>query len=247
MLAVLCVTEQSQLNAGPAAEALSNSLVAPRVSDYFEPQMFEPEYWQQRNAVTGVAGGRGKVLFLRAGDQEWVLRHYHRGGLMTPLLDDRYLWRGADATRSFREWRLLRRLHDEGFPVPAAVAARYIREGPFYRADLITVRIPDARSLADVVGQRVPPLEVWRAVGACIRQFHDAGVYHADLNAHNILLDNAGQVYLVDFDRGGVRRGQRWRQANLRRLNRSLHKIGLSLTNPDFEVQQWAALVEGYQ
>ena len=60
------------------------------------------------------AGGRGTVAFVRDGERRWVLRHYRRGGLVARLLDDRYLWTGADRTRAFREWRLLRELRAAG-------------------------------------------------------------------------------------------------------------------------------------
>lgn len=212
----------------------------------FDEAMFEPFYWQDRDAVIGTAGGRGRVLYVRAGDEQWVLRHYHRGGMMTPALGDLYLWTGARNTRAMREFSLLAELYGEGLPVPRPVAARYRREGLFYRGDLITARIPDARSLAAIVEREMPPDSTWRAIGACIRRFHDAGVFHADLNAHNIVIDGGGAIFLVDFDRGRRRRGGPWRSANLRRLNRSLNKIGVSLAVPDFEQKQWRALNEGY-
>ncbi len=63
-------------------------------------------------------------------------------------------------------------------------------------------------------------------VGGAIARFHAAGAYHADLNAHNVLLTDA-EVWLVDFDRGELREPARlWQQANLARLQRSLHKLG---------------------
>ncbi|OWT56289.1 hypothetical protein CEY11_19750 [Candidimonas nitroreducens] len=55
---------------------------------------------------------------------------------------------------------------------------------------------------------------------------HQAGVWHADLNAYNILLDRQGAAWLIDFDRG--RRGKltpRQRRDNLLRLRRSLLKV----------------------
>ena len=55
---------------------------------------------------------------------------------------------------------------------------------------------------------------------------HHAGVEHADLNANNLLVDPLGRVWIIDFDRG-VRRTPEsgWREANLRRLARSLAKL----------------------
>lgn len=218
-----------------------------RYADDFDEAMFTPEYWRTRESVAAPVGGRGQVLFVNSGSEQWVLRHYHRGGMMSRSLQDRYLWTGIERTRSLREWHLLAQLHSSGLPVPRPIAARFVRDGFFYRADLLTLRIPGVMALSEVVAQRVPDDEEWSAIGACIRQLHDAGVYHADLNAHNILLtDPPVQVHIVDFDRGRFRRDGAWRKANLKRLNRSLHKIGLSLSLPGFEQQQWPALLSGY-
>src|SRR5512145_1497437 len=96
-----------------------------------------------RAALQDARGGRGTVAFVRnASGDAWVLRHYRRGGFVAKLRDDAYLWTGQSRTRSFAEWRLLRRLRDWGLPVPKPVAARYLRDGLSYRADLITVELP---------------------------------------------------------------------------------------------------------
>ena len=45
----------------------------------------------------------------------------------------------------------------------------------------------------------------WIAIGRCIRRFHDLGVCHADLNAHNMLLNEDAKVYMIDFDQCQLR------------------------------------------
>ena len=171
-----------------------------------------------------VIGGRGSAWILERGGEQWVLRHYRRGGLPGRFIRDLYLWTGLEATRAWREWRLTDSLYKVGLPVPQPVAARVVREGVLYRADLITRRIPGARSLAEVL---TTPTDIpWEAMGRCVRRFHDAGVRHADLNAHNILLAADGKVFLIDFDRGArVAPDVRWQQGNLARLQRSLCKL----------------------
>ncbi|HJU39356.1 MAG TPA: 3-deoxy-D-manno-octulosonic acid kinase, partial [Tahibacter sp.] len=172
---------------------------------------------------------------------ECVLRHYRRGGLVARVLDDRYLWTGEPRTRAFAEFRLLQTLAARGLPVPAPVAARYRRSGPFYRADLLMRRIPQSRTLAQHLAQETADAAAFARVGATIARFHAAGAYHADLNAHNIMLagDN---VYLIDFDRGELREPESgWQRENLERLKRSLAKIGAS----DLDAR-WAALAGAY-
>ncbi|MCT4541748.1 3-deoxy-D-manno-octulosonic acid kinase, partial [Pseudomonas aeruginosa] len=104
---------------------------------------------------------------------------------------------------------------------PAPLAAAYWRQGPIYRAAIVVERIPGVRPLAQALSE---PL--WQPVADAIVRMHRAGVWHADLNAFNILIGNDGRVWLIDFDRGtqgGL--SERQRQANLDRLRRSLRKV----------------------
>lgn len=210
-----------------------------------EPALFEPAAWRRRGQLLGSAQGRGETAFVGDGSYEYVLRHYRRGGLPGRLVRDSYLWTGLENTRAWREWRLTAELYQRGLPVPRPVAARVERNGLFYRADLITLRIPAARSLAQALAQGALPAERWQAIGACIRRFHDAGVHHADLNAHNILLTADG-VYLIDFDRGRLRAAGYWRQGNLARLFRSLRKLYNESLDIAFGDADWQALLAGY-
>jgi len=212
----------------------------------FSPAFFDPEYWRGHGAIEGSALGRGTTWFIRSGESRFVLRHYRRGGLMAKVSKDAYLWRGESETRSFAEWYLTYHLYRAGLPVPAPIAARYRRQGVFYRADLITQRIEDSESLAAKLAQGPISLTQWIAIGRCIRRFHDAGVHHADLNAHNILL-TPQQVYLIDFDRGELRKRGWWADTNLVRLYRSLEKVTLLDAPDSFTDQDWHSLLAGYR
>lgn len=208
--------------------------------------LFDPGYWRTRHAASHARAGRGQALYVDDGVRHWVLRHYLRGGLFAALFGDRYFWNGEARTRPFREWRLLHELRAEGLPVPVPVAARYRKRGLIYRGDLITERIVAAQALSAWLDHGPVPAQVWRAVGACVRRFHDRGVWHADLNAHNILVDAQGAVSLVDFDRGRRRAPGAWRAANLERLRRSLDKIDRGLPRGRFGASEWRLLVEAY-
>jgi 3-deoxy-D-manno-octulosonic acid kinase len=212
----------------------------------FSADFFEPEYWRAHDAIEGTARGRGTTWFVRSGDSSFVLRHYRRGGLMAKVSRDGYWWNGEAETRSFAEWYLTYHLHRAGLPVPVPIAARYRRRGLLYRADLITQRIDDSESLAARLGQGPLSLTQWIAIGRCLRRFHDAGVDHADLNAHNILL-TPEQVYLIDFDRGTLRRRGWWADNNLVRLYRSLEKLTLLAAPESFTDQDWHSLLAGYR
>ena len=207
--------------------------------------VFSLGYWRSKAAVTGSAPGRGSVWFVKVRSGEWALRHYRRGGLVGRLIEDHYLWTGQEQVRSFAEWRLMADLFAAGMPVPRPVAAAYVREGLLYSCDLITQRLPDTRTLSRMLGQGDVEECCWLEVGRVIRQFHQAGIDHADLNAHNLLIDAGGCVYLIDFDRARRREPGSWQSANLARLNRSLLKVC-----PESGRQQlaigWRALEAGY-
>jgi len=73
--------------------------------------------------------GRGEIRIVEHAGHDYVLRHYHRGGKLAGLSKDRYVWHGFDASRPWREWRLLANLFQAGLPVPRPLAARLIRRG----------------------------------------------------------------------------------------------------------------------
>ena len=209
-------------------------------------ESFEPRYWQARGELEGTARGRAAAYFVRSEGKRWVLRHYRRGGLMAHLLGDRYRWRSEQATRPFAEWQLTYRLHRAGLPVPAPVAARYLTQGASYTGDLITERLPAVGSLTECLRTGALSIVTWISVGRCIRRFHDFGVCHADLNAHNILLSEEG-VYLIDFDRCQLRRPGLWCDANLVRLRRSLEKVTFGMPPERFSESDWHGLLDGYR
>lgn len=206
---------------------------------------FEPQAWRAGGALVGEAPGRGATWFVRHATGELALRHYRRGGMLGPWLGDRYLWLGLARTRAFREWHLLAELWRRGLPVPQPVAARVRRRGLRYTADLVTRRLPATESLAQRLQRRALPRAGWDAIGSCLRRFHAAGVWHADLNAHNILLDGE-RVFLLDFDRGRLRPPGGWGLDNLARLRRSLDKLARIQAGFHFANHDWAALLAGY-
>ena len=211
-----------------------------------DERWFEPEYWRDRHALTGRARGRGTTYFLRFEGRGLVLRHYLRGGMAARVLHDQYLYLGLRLTRAWREWHLLAHMQELGLPVPVPVAARVVRSGLLYRADIIVEQIPHARSLAQRLSHRPLVPAVWTAIGSTIRRFHDVGIDHADLNAHNILLGADHRVYIIDFDRGRQRVPGEWSYGNLTRLRRSLNKLHRQMHGFAFRDRDWEALRRGY-
>lgn len=205
--------------------------------------VFTPAYWRVRQSIGEPLGGRGAAWRIKDENIDWVLRYYRRGGLPGKLLDDTYLNTGTARSRPWREWKLLAWMWSEGLPVPRPVAARILYAGIFYRAALITETVGGDAFAAKIYNNRIQR-EEWAAVGRCIRRFHDADVWHADLNANNILLDADAQVSLLDFDRARLRSGRtNWREANLARLRRSLDKL---FPQRDSVRNGWPVLLDAY-
>lgn len=211
---------------------------------------FEPERLRAAQRLTGEARGRGTTWFCTGAGLSLVLRHYRRGGWLAGVLGDRYLWCGLRRSRAWREWRLLAHLYERGLPVPAPVAARVQRRGPWYTADLLTQRIENTETLAQRLCSAAVSESQWSAIGAAVRVLHGAGADHADLNAHNILLGADGRVYVIDFDKGRLRvppaAGTAWPARNLARLRRSLDKLSGEHAGFAFAESDWVALCCAY-
>ncbi|MDX3772592.1 lipid IV(A) 3-deoxy-D-manno-octulosonic acid transferase [Chromatiaceae bacterium AAb-1] len=209
---------------------------------------FRPAYWQQQQAVTGSSSGRNTAWFIQYHEQQMVLRHYYRGGLIGKLLKDQFWLQPVAKSRAMQEFRLLQWMSEQGLPVPKPCAARYVRSGLVYRADLLIERIPDSQDLATILSRsRALTAEEWQQTGKAIAVMHSKGVYHSDLNCHNILLDTQGKIWLIDFDKCERRADGEWQQQNLARLQRSLLKE--QSKNPQFYWQpaDWQQLLQGYQ
>lgn len=211
-----------------------------------QAQWLDAQFWRAQAASRDAASGRGGAQFVDTPLGACVLRHYQRGGLVARFNRDKYLWLGAARTRAFAEFRLLAALVDADLPVPSPIAAAYRREGIGYRADLLMRRIPDSEGLAVRIRSQRVDAQLAQAVGATLARFHGHGVWHADLNAHNILVDGAGKVWLIDFDRGRMRRPSlSWQRANLLRLRRSFDKLGARRMH-DFDVRFWHPMLAAY-
>jgi len=190
------------------------------------------------------SGGRSlhPSIPLREG-QRMVLRRFLHGGLLSAVTRDLY----ALSSRSFRELALTEEIRSAGIPTIRPIGA--VHQSvifPFYRAYLLTLEVPDARNLIQFfqdmgshpVGEVLAlKRKIIRAAGRLVRQFHDSGFFHADLQLRNLLVADQ-RVLLIDFDRSLRMQNlpERIRMKNLVRLNRSVDKWkrqGLPVTFSD--------------
>lgn len=219
-----------------------------------EKAWFTPEFWQHKGAITGESKGRYTTYFVRTEDTkqqslDMVLRHYYRGGLVSKISKRSFIFTGLHKARAYQELLLLSAMRELGLPVPRPIAAQVIKSKPWLcQNDILIERIKHAQDLFHFLSQQALPDTLWRRVGATIKQFHQHGVFHSDLNIHNILMDDKEKIWLIDFDRCEFREKETsWQQANLERLKRSLLKE--QTLNPTFHFtdSDWQHLLAGYQ
>lgn len=219
----------------------------------FSDSLFDPANHQQDKLCSSrksCSQGRGTVVFFEHEDRELILKRYHRGGLFGRFVKNSYLFNGLNRTRMWREFELLNIMRDLGLPVPKPVAVRCVRHSTmFYQGELIAERIPNARTLAEILLDENLSEKTWESIGLVIRRFHQHSIEHADLNACNIMLNAGGQIFLIDFDKSQLHSqgDNSWCQANLTRLRRSLNKWKKRDANFNFDARHWQALERGYQ
>jgi 3-deoxy-D-manno-octulosonic acid kinase len=217
----------------------------------FPQKLFDPEYLLSNSFLntndTKLQYGRGGVYSFEYKDIDLVLRHYHRGGFPAKFIEDKYLWTSLDKSRAMLEMEMLLKMHKAGLPVPNPAAVHIQKSGLTYHADIITVLIPNARTLGFALMEDSISGEDWQRLGQVIKKFHQHNCNHADLNAHNIMLDQKKDVYLIDFDRSEIKASSgKWQMKNLQRLKHSLEKLASTDKKFNYTATDFSSLMQGY-
>ena len=172
-----------------------------------------------------ILGGRTSVTPAQLdGIGSVVIKHYRRGGLMRYFIKRRYLKFGK--TRAQREFELLDIVGTLGIKIPQPIAYAY-RDRLLYRAWLVTREIHQPLSLARLSLQ--DEKKTGTAMVSVIEQISSLiqnNILHVDLHPGNVVVDAAGKVYLLDFDKGSVYHGNRQKLKNryLTRWQRAVAK-----------------------
>jgi 3-deoxy-D-manno-octulosonic acid kinase len=226
-----------------------NDELVPAAQHDFIQQALNGKFNADSDRLLGVSHGRGTTYFLKTTPElavDSVLRHYRRGGLFGKLVKDCYLFTGLSQTRAYAEFSLLQQLHAWGLPVPRPVAIKVEKNLLTYRADMLLEKLNNAADLSQLLQHQTLPAAQYRAIGKLIRQLHNHQVCHTDLNIHNIMQDDQGKFWLIDFDKCAVKKGEEWKVENLARLLRSFHKEQQRL-HIQFCEADWQHLTAGYQ
>lgn len=177
--------------------------------------------------------GRGAmpVIELDSSSERIVVRKYRRGGLLRFLNADIFLL----PRRPFNELAVTLAAAQAGIPVADIVGALSLRVyGPLYRHYLLSRELTDCCDLPTWFQERTGADEdiagLVRNVADCIRNMHDSGFYHGDLNLKNILVSRADvrQLFIIDWDKSTHTQGSLGvdgRQRNVVRFCRSAEKL----------------------
>jgi 3-deoxy-D-manno-octulosonic acid kinase len=219
-------------------------IIAPRLAlDEMVALLRGPARDREPDAST--YGGRGATRrVVLPGGRAVFVRKYVRGGFARHVLRDLYV---MYPERPIRELIVTETARAAGCPVPQVLAVCVDYSVIGYRGSIVTEAIEGARPLIDVYAERDPAGRpaLLSAVGNAIAGLHAAGVYHVDLNAHNVLVGPAERVSFVDFDRAflGPPADAARADAARRRLWRSIEKLagerGLALAP---EGRQWLGM-----
>jgi 3-deoxy-D-manno-octulosonic acid kinase len=177
-----------------------------------------------------LTGGRGATARFETEQGGVVLRRFRRGGAMRWLGDVYFGLR----PRPLREFAVLLRARRRGLPVPDPLAAVVERRALVaYRGRLLMREIVGGVPIlqwleqeADAGGAGILP-----RLAHALRELHDAGLDHPDLNLENVLVVSRSygpRIVFVDLDRarlGTSPLGAPARRRALLRLRRSAAKL----------------------
>ena len=109
--------------------------------------------------------------------------------------------------RSYRHPDLDRRLTRSRLSVEVRVLGRLQQSGfsspSLYDCDIeeswILISRIDGRPLYEAISDGSAGIDVMENIGALIRRLHEEDISHGDLTTHNILIDEMGNLSLIDF------------------------------------------------
>jgi len=169
-------------------------------------------------------------------------RRYRRGGLMRFLVAELYAGR---VPRPLHELLVTAAARRRGLPVVEPLGAMVERAGPMLYRGWFLTRALDGVTLWDMLLTGGGPdrrREALEAARATIDRLHEGGLYHADLNFHNLVVctgERPLRVVVLDLDKARLYPSAlpaTSRRANFNRLARSARRLaaaGMLLTAED--------------
>ncbi len=177
------------------------------------------------------AGNRQSAFRMNLGGVELYARRGRRGGMIGSILSDVYL---GLTPRPLTELNVTIEAMRRGIPVAEPMGAMVEWIGPaLYRGFFLT-RAVSGMTLWEFVKTDDDPTvrnHVLARARTAIETMHDKGLFHADLNLHNLLVTRAREsftVIVLDLDKARLfdaPLSPSMRRANVARLIRSARKL----------------------
>jgi tRNA A-37 threonylcarbamoyl transferase component Bud32 len=184
-----------------------------------------------RSAAAGKTG-RGAVFMLPGRELglcfDVVVRQYRHGGLLRGLRGDGF----GNRDRFLEELKVHLRVRELGLPAPEPLGVIVVEggvAGDGVQGYYATRRLEGVSGLPEYLAGASPGRrrQLAAELGRRLRRLHDEGIFYADLQVRNLLVDDSGELYFIDFDKSTWSAGPlpaARRRANLYRFARSLEK-----------------------
>ncbi|RMG44526.1 MAG: hypothetical protein D6719_01620 [Candidatus Dadabacteria bacterium] len=189
--------------------------------NHFDPHAVIEVLTRPSRDSEGILGGRAQIMSIKLADDNIAIKKYVRGGVPGKFVRGTYFRFGQN--RAQIEYDILERVRAQGINAPEPLG--YVLHGSiFYNAWLMMREIPGHKALAQLaLNDAEKAFAATDCLVESITKLVESGIYHVDLHPGNVLLDKNDRVYIIDFDRARLYRGDknrlrdmyicRWRSA----------------------------------
>lgn len=184
-----------------------------------EWQVVAPESFRLEGVPELLSGAFGRGGVFRVGSV--VVRPYRRGGLLGRVVQSRY----AGPGRFEQEWTIHRALWEAGFPTVCPLGYAWRPCAPWGVEGLYFTEAANGRSWpSGWAGGEATLHQLWMR----IQDLCAWGVWAPDVNATNVLVEEGGEILLLDWDRARWDSSPDLSGRYKDRLHRSLLKLHAS-------------------
>lgn len=129
------------------------------------------------------------------GSEEVYLKRYNNKGLLDTIKN---LFRKSRALKSMEGAIVVKSL---GFNTPDVLFACEKRIFGILIRSFIATKGIKARNLVDLAQNKSCTFKLLSKIASYIKQMHASGIFHIDLKGENMLVDDKGDIFIIDLDR----------------------------------------------